>query len=140
MRTKSNDHIIRAIFLGIILAVLNSFWVTNVDGIWFGRSGMHLTAMSIFFNVLFCLFFVVLINLLLERYLPRQAFSKGEILIIYIMMNMASGLAGHGLMQILSQLIAFPFWYATPENDWVNLIQPYVPTWISLRDMDVLKD
>jgi len=43
-------------------------------------------------------------------------------------------------MQILSQIIAFPFWYATPENEWANLIQPYVPKWISIRDTNAMKN
>ena len=139
-RSKPDDRFLRPIIIGAVLAVLNSFWVTNLDGIWFGRAGMHLTAMSIFFNALFCLFFIIAANILLKRYLPQYAFSKGEILIMYVMMNIASGVAGHGFMQILSQIVAFPFWYATAENEWVNLIQPYIPTWISVRDTSALKD
>lgn len=137
--TKASDRFLRPILLGSVLALTNSFWVTNVDGTFFGRAGMHLTAMSIFFNVLFCLFVIVLLNLVLRRYFPYHALSQGEILIIYLMMNLASGIAGHGFMQIMSQIIAFPFWYATPENEWTKLIQPYIPSWISVRDMAVLE-
>ncbi len=139
MVKNSDNRFFRPILLGAIFAIFNSFWVTNIDGIYFGRSGMHLTAMSIFFNVIFCLFFIILFNLLLHRYMPSYTLGKSEILIIYIMMNMASGMAGHGFMLILSQLIGFTFWYATPENEWVNLIQPFIPTWISIRDTRILK-
>ncbi len=138
-KPNANDRILRSIITGAILAVLNSFWVIYVGGLWLSGSGIHMSAMSIFFSAIFCLFFIILANLLLQRYLPRYAFSKGEILIIYVMMNMASGLAGHGFMPILGQTIAFPFWYATEENEWVNIIQPYIPTWISVRDMSALK-
>ena len=137
--TKASDRFLRPILLGSVLALTNSFWVTNVDGIFFGRAGMHLTAMSIFFNALFCLFVIVLVNLALRRYFPYHALSQSEILIIYLMINLASGIAGHGFMQIMSQIIAFPFWYATPENEWTKLIQPYIPSWISVRDMAVLE-
>ncbi len=139
MIKNTNSRLLRPIILGIILAIFNSFWVTNVDGIYFGRSGMHLTAMSIFFNVIFCLFFLILVNLFLDRYIPKYALSRSEILIIFIMMNMASGMAGHGFMLILSQLIAFTFWYSTPENEWANTIQPFIPKWISMRDTHALK-
>ena len=84
--TKASDRFLRPILLGSVLALTNSFWVTNVDGTFFGRAGMHLTAMSIFFNVLFCLFVIVLLNLVLRRYFPYHALSQGEILIIYQMM------------------------------------------------------
>lgn len=139
-KPKADDRFLRPIILGAGLVVLNCFWVTNIDGTYFGRSGLHLTAMSIFFNAVFCLFPIILANLILQRYLPKHAFSQGEILIMFVMMNVASGVAGHGFMQILSQIIAFPFWYDTPENEWSSLIQPYMPTRISVRDIKALRD
>ena len=58
---------------------------------------------------------------------------------IYIMLSIATALSGYDMMQCLVSLIGTPTWYATPENEWNELFGQHLPTWLSIRDKDVLK-
>src|SRR3712207_3380519 len=87
----------RAVLIGLGLIPLNTYWVIYVEGI---RHWNHATAMSLFWNTIFCLFLLVLLNLLLKRYLPRFAFGQGEFITIYAMITLATALAGHDSLQL----------------------------------------
>ena len=89
-------------------------------------------------GALFLLFFLAgLINPLLKLVHPRAGLNRGELLLIYIMMVMASPLpvffAGRFIGTILT-----PFYFATPENDWHTLIQPHIADWLQPRDLAVM--
>ena len=89
-------------------------------------------------GALFLLFFLAgLINPLLKLVHPRAGLNRGELLLIYIMMVMASPLpvffAGRFIGTILT-----PFYFATPENDWHTLIQPHIADWLEPRDLAVM--
>ena len=103
---------------------------------WFAT---HFTVMSIFPNAVFCIFVLILFNFVLEKFLPILSFSKREVLIIYVMMCMASAIAGHGMTQGLFPLMGHAFWYATPENEWAELIQPYIPSWMVVSNKNALR-
>ena len=89
-------------------------------------------------GALFLLFFLAgLINPLLKLVHPRAGLNRGELLLIYIMMVMASPLpvffAGRFIGTILT-----PFYFATPENDWHTLIQPHLADWLEPRDLAIM--
>lgn len=89
-------------------------------------------------GALFLLFFLAgLINPLLKLIHPRAGLNRGELLLIYIMMVMASPLpvffAGRFIGTILT-----PFYFATPENDWHTLIQPHIADWLEPRDLAIM--
>ncbi len=87
----------RSIIIGLILIPLNTYWIMEVEGIW--HSG-HPTAMSIMWNVVFNIFVLVLINLAIKRFAPRYALTQSEFIIIYVMLSLASALAGHDTLQL----------------------------------------
>lgn len=78
-----------------------------------------------------------LVNPLLRLVHPRAGLNQQELLVIYIMMVMASPIPTLFCARFLSQITA-PFYYATPENDWRNLIQPYIPHWLMPHDAEIL--
>jgi Ca2+/Na+ antiporter len=41
-------------------------------------------------------------------------------------------------MQLLIPMMGHVYWFATPENDWANLICPYVPSWMGITDKTAL--
>ena len=89
-------------------------------------------------GALFLLFFLAgVINPLLKLVHPRAGLNRGELLLIYIMMVMASPLpvffAGRFIGTILT-----PFYFATPENDWHTLIQPHIADWLEPRDLAIM--
>ena len=89
-------------------------------------------------GAVFLLFFLTgLINPLLKSLHPGIGLHRREVLLIYIMMVMASPLPSLFAAKFLVQ-VTIPFYYATPENEWRELILPYVPHWLMLDDPAVL--
>ncbi len=91
---------LRALAVGLALAVVNAYWVVMCL---FWRQS-HPTVISLFFNVILSVFALSLLNLLLKRFLPRWALNQGELLTIYVMLCMASAMAGQDLIQVLSHI------------------------------------
>lgn len=125
----------RAVLVGLFLIPINTYWVIQVEGIWHTN---HATAMSLFWNSVFCLFLLVLLNLFLKRHVPRHAFSQGELIVVYVMITIATALAGHDTLQLGVPGLSFPFWFATPENRWGQLFNHYFPKWLTVQDKQFL--
>lgn len=132
---SSSQRMIFVLILGTVLTIANCYWIVTAEAI---RRTIHITVQSIAFNAIFCLFILILINILLLRYLPGIALRKSELLIIYVMMCMGSTVCGHGFMQLLIPLMGHAYWFATPENDWANLILPHIPSWMGVSDKTAL--
>ena len=130
-----NGLTLRAVGLGVALMVLNAYWLN--EAAWGGRT-LH-TYISLFVNTVFCLFVLVLLNLLLKRALPRHALRNAEIFVIYVMLLMGSTLGGNTNMGYLIYNLAHPFWFATAENDWMRLFSGHIPDWFAVRDKNVLR-
>ena len=124
----------RAILIGTILTIPNVYWILDSAG-----QG-YPTTISLYFNVIFCIFILTGTNLALKRITPRLAFSQGELLTIYVMLAIASSLAGHDVLRVLIPMIPYAFWHATPENDWTHLFHRYIPDWIAVKDKRFLTE
>ena len=90
-----NKSIYKAILLGCIPIPFNSYWVVTIE---MGRYLAYPTCISLFFNVVFTLFVLQLLSLILVRLLPRLAFTSHDLLIIYTMLSIASGISGLDMM------------------------------------------
>ena len=134
--SRSSGLTLRALCIGIILIVANSYWLNEAT--WAGRI-LH-TYISLFINTVFCLFVLVLMNFLLRRIRPQYAFHRSELLVIYVMILMVSTLSGNTNMGYLIYILAYPFWFETAENDWLQLFGGHIPQWFTVRDKEVLRD
>ena len=108
----------RSLIIAIILIPINCYWVIEMEVI---RYSGHPVTISLFFNVIFSIFVLIAINLLLKKYLPTHTLSQSELLVIYIMLSLASGVAGHDMLEILVPMLGHAYWFATPENEWAEL-------------------
>jgi uncharacterized membrane protein YwzB len=124
------------IAIGLLLLLVNSYWVFMASEVWHST---QLTIASLFFNAVFTLFVLVLINLALQRFLKRFALSQADLLMIYVMVVMLTTISGHTMMGYLLPAVEHPFWFATAENEWEELFGHYLPTWLVVHDRDVLK-
>ncbi|MBI1925808.1 hypothetical protein HYR99_16360 [Candidatus Poribacteria bacterium] len=125
----------RAVLIALALIPLNSFWIMQIEIVWY--SG-HPTCASLFFNTVFILLLLTVLSLAIKRFFPQWAFSQGELLTVYIMLNIASSIASHDMLQILIPLIPHVLWYATPENEWNELFAKDVPRWLSIQGNSTL--
>jgi len=135
-KTQQSGTTIRAIIIGLLLTIVNCYWVM-MSLMWGGGESATIT---LIYNVVFTVFVLILINFFCLRFFPRFSFSQGEFLTIYVMLNMASVLASHFTIQVLVPIIPHAFWFATPENEWKELFWRYIPRWLSIADKNVLSD
>jgi hypothetical protein len=124
----------RSLLLGIILIPVNAYWIIA------SRAQGFPTTVSLYFNVIFCVFILICLNQIINKFLPRFAFRQGELVTVYVMLAIASSIAGHDMMRVLIALPSHPFWYATPENEWAELFHRYIPSWLSVSDKRLLND
>ena len=139
MRFKANSKTqiltLRSIVIAVALMPINCYWIFYSENMWWMQFA---TSMSLFFNVVFFLVLIAWLNLLLKKYLPRLALSKGELLVIYMMMCISTSISALDYMQVLMPLMSHAFWFATPENEWAELFWSYIPEWLTVSDMRVL--
>src|SRR5579871_2566583 len=107
----------RSVLLGLLLTIPNVFWITVVEVRWYTLDG---TSLPLFITPIFFLFWLVLFNLGLWRFVPRLAarfaLSQPELLTIYIVLVIGTVLAGHDMFQNLFGSIAHADRMASPEN------------------------
>ena len=126
----------RAILLGVALMPLHAFWITKIEAILY-KAGGGSTA-SLIWTSVYNLVILMALSQLVRRWRPRMALNPAELLAIFAMCNIAVCIAGHDRLQILVPLIAYPQWYATPENEWANVLLPYLRDAITVTDRTTL--
>ena len=57
---------------------------------------------------------------------------------VYIMMIVSSAIPSWGFVMNLIPFLGGLFYYATPENDWANLIHPHLSTWMIIQDQQAI--
>ena len=134
MSQHSNIRL-RAILISLALAPINIYIVVQWETVW---NTQYPTTMTIFYNVIFTFFFVVILNIPLKRWAPRVALSQQELLTIYTMLVMAVCVSGHDFSQALFCTLGTARWSATPENDWSNLFWKYLSPHLTVNDDRVL--
>ena len=125
----------RPIMLGLLLIPINCYWIVQKQSVvWLGPPD----TLSLFYNVIFVLALLILLNSLLKKFLPSFALIQGELLIVYTMLSIATAIGGIDLMQMLPPLMGYAFWFATPENEWNEIFWQYLPRWLTVSDKQVL--
>ena len=128
----------RAIIISIILIPLNNFWIMQVEGVW--NTG-HSTCLSLMWHVVINLLLIILINVfVLKKFVPKYALTQAELVIIYSMLTLGASISGRDMLQILIPVMAWPFWFTTPENEWSELFLRYIPKWLTVSNERVLSD
>jgi len=124
------------LLIGLVFVALNSYWALMGSEVWHST---QLTIASLFFNAVFTLLVLVLINLAIRKFIPRFAMSQADLLTVYTMVVMLTTISGHTMMGYLLPVIAHAFWFATPENEWLQLFGNHVPDWLAVKDVNVLR-
>ena len=127
---------LKSILIAVILIPINCYWVIEMEVI---RYSGHPVTISLFFNVIFSLFVVIGVNQLLQRFLPRIALVQSELVIVYLMLSIASGITGHDMLEILVPMLGHAFRFATPENEWQQLFLPFLPEWLTVSNSRLLQ-
>jgi hypothetical protein len=116
-----------ALLVGTVLAVVVNLYVFASDYVYvssrltFGYLPMG--AMVPF--AAFIMFVVPLVRLLA----PRAAFTKEELVVIFAMTLVGSVFPTLSMVGFIPSVLATPYYFATPENQWTDYLLPHLPTW-----------
>ena len=126
---------LRSLGIGLLLAfgvgAVVPFLGLYVQG---SNSGAYFTS-QIAHLLLFLLILVV--NAGLGSIRRSWVLQRGELVVIFIMTSLANSVPG--LIGYWVPLVSSPFYYASPENNWGELILPYLPTWLVPHDLEAIR-
>ena len=117
------------VVLIVVLVSLNCWWIAAT----LFNGGVSPTQVSLYFNAICSILVLILMNGLFRwGHRSRPILNRAELLTIYACISVGSSLAGVDRMMVMVPLIGHAHWFATPENDWINLFHCYIPTWLSI--------
>ena len=100
---------------------------------------MGISADFITAGAVFCLLFVIgILNPILKVF--KHPFSRRELILIYSMMIAASPVPCWALMFYLIPITSGLYYYATPENEWSELIHPYIKPFLAPQSKKAVID
>ena len=121
----------RAVFVGLLCATAISC------GESYGTLVVRGSAMAADYSTGAAIFLFFLLTLLLNplaHLLTGSRLHSGELATIYIMMIVASAIPSWGFVMNLIPFLGGLFYFATPENDWANIIHPHIKPWLVSQD------
>lgn len=140
-RSLTNPVTVRAVLIALILAIPNSYWLMiNWGPSGYGTGQSFPTVATLYFNVIFIIFLLIGANHLIRLVMPRKQMSDGELMVIYLLLAVASSIAGHDTLQILWPMLTYSIWNAQPENEWSDLFHRYIPDWLTVKSKHQLTD
>ena len=126
----------RAIILALVLAVINDAWIVQMEVVRYSFA----TYAAPFYNCIFILLVLTVANHAVKKRFPRVALTSIELLTIYVMLSIISGVCSHNMMEILISLMGFAFFFKTPENKWGEMFLGRMPKWLTVSDQASLRN
>ena len=135
--TRSTNQVrFTAILIGVLMMPVHSYWISRIEAIVYKGGGGSTS--SLIWTSVYNMVVLLVIFRLIQRFWPKLALHRAELLAIFSMCNIAACIAGHDLIQILIPLITYPQWYASSENEWARILLPYLPAGITVKDKSAL--
>ena len=134
---KARERItLRAVVLSLILMVINDYWIVQLEVVRFS----YPTYAAPFYNVIFTLLVLTAINSLVRKHRPLIALTRMELITVYVMVSIASGVCSHEMMSILVSMMGHAAYFKTPENNWGPLFADGLPKWLTVSDRASLRN
>lgn len=134
--SSQNGLTVKSLLIGLLLIPANVFWIIQLEVVRY----THPTLIHPLSNVIFIVFWLLIISLGLNRISTKIGLSPAEILTIYVMLCVVSSLCSHDMMEILVTILGHPFRFATPENEWRELFAKQLPEWLTVSDEKALRN
>lgn len=128
---ENKDIRLTFIPIAIVIVIANTYWIGST---WNGFS-----LNSLFINAVFITFILSLFSVLLGRIRKNLALRPAEIFFIYMMLAVSTASAGHDTVEMLTQVIGYPFWFDAPENEWEDLFFKDLPRWLMVDNKRILE-
>ena len=127
----------RALAVGAVLSLVIGVGVPYsnivINGTLLAHNFSTPAALFLFFLLILC------VGAPLKLLLPSFALGRRELAVVYIMAMLATSVPTVGFTENLLPIISGYYYYATPENNWAELIHPHVPDWLAPQDPEALR-
>jgi len=91
-------------------------------------------------GLFFLLLLVLVINPILARFSPKLPYSTTELALAWAMVTAASSVPGYGMMEFLFPYLTAPLYFASPENQWSEVVLPHLRKWLYVSDAKAVRD
>lgn len=132
--TFQNGLTLKSFVVALVLTPINVYWIIELEVVRYTFP----TWTHPLFNVIFILFWLLLIGRGLGKISPALTLSQQEFFTVYFMLCIVTCLCSYDIMEILIPILGHPFRFATPENDWRELLWKHLPEWLTVRDEETL--
>jgi hypothetical protein len=127
----------RAAALGLLLVAGFAFLIPYLSDVKDGPDlGSRPISQAAFLSLLLLLGPV---NGLLLWRARRAALTRREILSVYAIVSAAAGISTVGYATFVAVMATASQYFASPENRWVELVQPYVAPWMTVNDPEAVR-
>lgn len=126
----------RALALTAVLAPANTWWLYQMQEVW---SVGNPTILSLYFNVVFVLCLLVLLNKLLRVLRPAWALTQPELLVVYVLLSITTSCGAYDFLHWFLPNIAGVAYRAVPENRWREVFFDYLPRAMTMQDETSLR-
>jgi hypothetical protein len=116
-----------------LAACMGALHSTFISASWMALNISVPIALFVFF------LFAGLVHPLLGLIHRQLSLQRAELGVVFIMVMMAATVPTEGFVEHLLPKIVSVFYYATPENEWVELIHPHVKPWIAPQDEQAVR-
>ncbi|MGQ9609923.1 MAG: DUF6785 family protein [bacterium] len=127
----------RSILIGL-LCVIFLCLITPYNDYYIGGTfvaGNHFPIGSFFIYILLVFIGFIAIG----RWMPSKGLTQSELITIWCMMIVASGIPSSGFIRYHLFMLVAPYYYATPENEWADLFFQYLPDSLIIKDPQAVK-
>lgn len=121
---------LKSCLIALLFMPLTVYWLIELEVVRYTFP----TIIHPFSNVIFVIFWLLLIQRLLVKISPILGISQQELLTVYVMLGFVSCLCSYDMMEILVPILGHPFRFATSENGWRELLFKHLPEWLTVRD------
>jgi len=129
-RKSVNRVTARAVLLSLILMVANDYWIVQLEVVRYSFA----TYAAPFYNCIFTLLVFTALNMVIRRRFPSIAFTRTEMMTVYVMVSISSAVCSHNMMEILVSMMGYAHFFQTPENRWGELFVNRLPRWLTVSD------
>ena len=133
---QSSGLTVKAVIWGCALSLATSvgaLYSTFINASWMALNISAPIALFVFF------LFAAFLHPLLSRLYHRLGLSRAELGVVFIMTMMAATVPTEGYVEHMVPKIASVLYYATPENEWAELIHPHLKEWIAPQDEEAVR-
>jgi len=123
---------LRAIIIGFSFSILINIWAIHSSYI--AQSSLliisHIPVAALFPLV----FLVLLVNPIIQKIAPSKRLTSQELIIIFFLIYTASAIPGWAFSSYWIGAMSGPYYYASPENLWIESFFQYLPEWLVVAD------